>query len=115
MQTLRDGDIGDKRWYMLSTTNVIDAILSTWQLLKFYHLLTHLLNIFKSILFICAEVIIHSIVKNQDIRLFGNLKEIIPYTIICFFIANIALCEFPFVSGFYSNFLCRQLRHLVCV
>jgi len=42
----------------------------------------------------CAGIIIHSIMNNQDIRLFGNLKEFIPYTIICFFISNIACLIF---------------------
>lgn len=71
------------------------------EIIAFYHLLVH--AIFKSILFICAGAIIHSIINNQDIRLFGNLKEIIPFVIICFFIANLALCGFPFMAGFYSK------------
>lgn len=71
------------------------------EIIAFYHLLVH--AIFKSILFICAGAIIHSIINNQDIRLFGNLKEIIPFVIICFFIANLALCGFPFIAGFYSK------------
>lgn len=71
------------------------------EIIAFYHLLVH--AIFKSILFMCAGAIIHSIINNQDIRLFGNLKEVIPFVIICFFIANLALCGFPFIAGFYSK------------
>lgn len=71
------------------------------EIIAFYHLLVH--AIFKSILFMCAGAIIHSIINNQDIRLFGNLKETIPYVMICFFIANLALCGFPFIAGFYSK------------
>lgn len=71
------------------------------ELIAFYHLLVH--AVFKSILFICAGVIIHSIINNQDIRLFGNLKEIIPFVIMCFYIANLSLCGFPFIAGFYSK------------
>lgn len=71
------------------------------EIIAFYHLLVH--AIFKSMLFICAGAIIHSIINNQDIRLFGNLKEVIPFVIICFFIANLALCGFPFIAGFYSK------------
>lgn len=71
------------------------------EIIAFYHLLVH--AVFKSILFICAGAIIHSIMNNQDIRLFGNLKEVIPFVIICFFIANLALCGFPFIAGFYSK------------
>lgn len=77
------------------------------KIIAFYHLLVH--AIFKSILFICAGAIIHSIINNQDIRLIGNLKEIIPYVIICFFIANLALCGFPFIAGFYSKDLVIEL------
>lgn len=73
----------------------------------FYHLLVH--AIFKSILFICAGAIIHSIINNQDIRLFGNLKEVIPFIIISFFIASLALCGFPFIAGFYSKDLIIEL------
>lgn len=92
----------------LRQLGLIIIILSlNFHLISFYHLLTH--AIFKSILFICAGIIIHSIVNNQDIRLFGNLNEIIPFTIIRFFISNIALCGFPFISGFYSKDLIMEL------
>lgn len=81
------------------------------EIIAFYHLLVH--AIFKSILFMCAGAIIHSIINNQDIRLFGNLKEIIPFVIICFFIANLALCGFPFIAGFYSKDLIIELVYRV--
>lgn len=86
----------------LSQLGLIMIILSLGlEIIAFYHLLVH--AIFKSILFMCAGAIIHSIINNQDIRLFGNLKEVIPFVIICFFIANLALCGFPFIAGFYSK------------
>lgn len=72
-----------------------------YEILAFYHLLTH--AIFKSILFMCAGIIIHSLRDNQDIRLFGNLNEIMPFTIIRFLISRLALCGFPFLAGFYSK------------
>lgn len=72
-----------------------------WKIISFYHLLTH--AIFKSILFICAGIIIHSLFNNQDIRLFGNLNLNIPFTMIRFLIARLALCGFPFLAGFYSK------------
>lgn len=81
------------------------------EIIAFYHLLAH--AIFKSILFMCAGAIIHSIINNQDIRLFGNLKEIIPFVIICFFIANLALCGFPFIAGFYSKDLVIELVYRI--
>jgi len=95
----------------LSTLRQLGLIIITLRMglriISFYHLLTH--AIFKSMLFICAGVVIHSIINNQDIRLFGNLKEVIPYTIICFFIANMALCGAPFMAGFYSKDLIIEI------
>lgn len=94
-----------KKIIALSTLSQLGLIIIILRLgleiIAFYHLLVH--AIFKSILFICAGAIIHSIINNQDIRLFGNLKEVIPFVIICFFIANLALCGFPFMAGFYSK------------
>lgn len=94
-----------KKIIALSTLSQLGLIIIILRLglemIAFYHLLVH--AIFKSILFMCAGVIIHSIINNQDIRLFGNLKEVIPFVIICFFIANLALCGFPFMAGFYSK------------
>jgi len=102
-----------KKIIALSTLSQLGLIIIILRLgirmVSFYHLLIH--AIFKSMLFICAGVVIHSIINNQDIRLFGNLKEIIPYTIICFFIANLALCGFPFISGFYSKDLIIEILY----
>lgn len=78
-----------------------------YQIVAFFHLLTH--AIFKSLLFICAGVVIHLIFNNQDIRFFGNLNEVIPFTIMRFFISNLALCGFPFMSGFYSKDLVIEI------
>jgi len=100
-----------KKIIALSTLRQLGLIIITLRvglsIISFYHLLIH--AIFKSILFICAGVIIHSIINTQDIRLFGNLKEVIPYTMMCFFIANMALCGFPFISGFYSKDLIIEM------
>jgi len=100
-----------KKIIALSTLRQLGLIIITLRIglriISFYHLLTH--AIFKSILFICAGIVIHSIANNQDIRLFGNLKEFIPFTIICFFISNFALCGFPFISGFYSKDLIIEI------
>jgi len=63
-----------KKIIALSTLSQLGLIIVTLRMgmpiISFYHLLIH--AIFKSILFICAGVIIHSIMNNQDIRLFGN-------------------------------------------
>lgn len=82
------------------------------KIVAFYHLLTH--AIFKSILFICAGIIIHSMINNQDIRLLGNLNKVIPFTIIRFLISRLALRGFPFIAGFYSkDFIIEEMYMLM--
>lgn len=100
-----------KKIIALSTLRQLGLIIIILRLglniIAFYHLLTH--AIFKSLLFICAGIVIHSIINNQDIRLLGNLNEIIPFIIIRFYISNLALCGIPFISGFYSKDLIMEL------
>jgi len=79
--------------------------------LAFFHLLTHAL--FKALLFICAGVIIHSIKNFQDIRYIGALINQLPATIVCFNIANLALCGIPFLAGFYSKDIILEIRSFV--
>lgn len=75
--------------------------------LAFFHLLTHAL--FKALLFICAGAIIHNIKNSQDIRDMGYFSIYIPFTISCLNIANLALCGFPFLAGFYSKDLILEI------
>lgn len=72
-----------------------------FRIVSMFHLLTH--AIFKSLLFICAGIMIHLINNNQDIRIYGSLNEFIPFTIIRFYVANLSLCGMPFIAGFYSK------------
>ncbi|XP_071581097.1 NADH-ubiquinone oxidoreductase chain 5-like, partial [Temnothorax nylanderi] len=82
------------------------------KIVAFYHLLTH--AIFKSMLFMCAGIIIHSIINNQDICLLGNLNKVIPFTIMRFIISSLALCGFPFIVGFYSkDFIIEKVYILI--
>jgi len=74
----------------------------------FFHLITH--AIFKSLLFLCAGVFIHSLGGTQDIRLIGGgLFFSNPFTSILFSVSSMALCGFPFLSGFYSKDLIIEL------
>lgn len=94
-----------KKIIALSTLRQLGLIIIILRLglkiIAFYHLLTH--AVFKSILFICAGVVIHLIKNNQDIRSLGRLNEVIPFTIIGFYISRLSLCGFPFIAGFYSK------------
>nr|YP_010478340.1 NADH dehydrogenase subunit 5 [Nesophrosyne sp. 58 GMB-2012]UVI59784.1 NADH dehydrogenase subunit 5 [Nesophrosyne sp. 58 GMB-2012] len=69
--------------------------------LSLFHLLSHAM--FKSLLFLCSGVIIHLMGGSQDIRVMGTICMSIPLTCSCFNIANMSLCGFPFLSGFYSK------------
>jgi len=75
--------------------------------LAFFHLLTHAL--FKALLFICAGAIIHNIKNSQDIRDIGSLTLHMPLIISCLNVANLALCGFPFLAGFYSKDLILEI------
>nr|UEK75912.1 NADH dehydrogenase subunit 5 [Meranoplus bicolor] len=86
----------------LSQLGLMMMILSIGQeLIAFYHLLTH--AIFKSLMFMCAGVIIHLMSNSQDIRTMGGLNNFIPFTMISFYMSSLALCGFPFLAGFYSK------------
>lgn len=69
--------------------------------IAFFHLITH--AIFKSILFLCAGFLIHQITGVQDIRLLSRISYFCPSILIRIIAANLALCGFPFFSGFYSK------------
>jgi NADH-ubiquinone oxidoreductase chain 5 len=75
--------------------------------LAFFHLITHAL--FKAILFLCAGILIHGILGSQDIRELGALVKINPIIGTCLNLANLSLCGFPFISGFYSKDLIVEL------
>nr|YP_010478236.1 NADH dehydrogenase subunit 5 [Nesophrosyne sp. 281 GMB-2012]UVI59680.1 NADH dehydrogenase subunit 5 [Nesophrosyne sp. 281 GMB-2012] len=69
--------------------------------LSMFHLLSHAM--FKSLLFLCSGIIIHLMGGSQDIRMMGSICVNLPLTCSCFNVANMALCGFPFLSGFYSK------------
>lgn len=94
-----------KKIIALSTLRQLGLIIVTLSinfiLLSFFHLLTHAL--FKSLLFLCAGILLHNIKNNQDIQYIGKIIFHIPFTVFCFNSANLALCGFLFLSGFYSK------------
>nr|YP_010956271.1 NADH dehydrogenase subunit 5 [Kroppcarcinus siderastreicola]WMY25235.1 NADH dehydrogenase subunit 5 [Kroppcarcinus siderastreicola] len=94
-----------KKIIALSTLSQLGVMLSILALgypdLSFFHLLSHAL--FKALLFMCAGVIIHSVSGYQDIRYMGCLVMFMPLSVSFMMIANLALCGFPFMAGFYSK------------
>ena len=72
-----------------------------------FHLINH--AFFKALLFLGAGSIIHSMQGEQDLRKFGSLINLIPYTYSLMLVGFLALAGFPFLSGFYSKDLILEL------
>jgi NADH-ubiquinone oxidoreductase chain 5 len=75
--------------------------------LSLFHLVNH--AFFKALLFLSAGSVIHSLSGEQDMRKFGGLTKLIPYTYSMMFLGFLALCGFPFLSGFYSKDLILEI------
>lgn len=73
-----------------------------------YHLMTH--AFFKACLFLGAGAVIHAVHTN-DIREMGALRKVMPITFWTFLISTLALCGFPYLSGFYSKDGILHLTH----
>jgi NADH-quinone oxidoreductase subunit L len=65
-----------------------------------FHLFTH--AFFKSLLFLCAGMVIHAFHSNE-IKDMGGLRRIMPVTHIGFLIACLAIAGIPPFSGFFSK------------
>jgi len=77
-----------------------------------YHVgLFHLINhaFFKALLFLSAGAIIHSLSNEQDIRKFGALITLLPFTATMFLVGTLALIGLPFLTGFYSKDLILEV------
>nr|QGW36324.1 NADH dehydrogenase subunit 5 [Dolichoderus sibiricus] len=103
-----------KKIIALSTLSQLGLMMMNLSLklgmLSFFHLLTH--AIFKSMLFMCAGIMIHLMNNNQDIRVYGSLNEFIPFTMMSFYIANLSLSGFPFLAGFYSKDFIMEMVYM---
>jgi NADH-ubiquinone oxidoreductase chain 5 len=100
-----------KKIIALSTLSQLGVIIITISLglveLSYFHLIRHAL--FKSLLFLCAGVYIHSYGDIQDIRDIAGVGTIKPLTRLFFIGCSLSLCGFPFLSGFYSKDLILEL------
>jgi NADH-ubiquinone oxidoreductase chain 5 len=104
-------EIDLKKVIALSTLSQLGVIMIALSLgfleLAYFHLLMHAL--FKSLLFLCAGVYIHGFGDKQDIRALGGATEGAPLTSFFFLGCSLALCGFPFISGFYSRDLILEI------
>lgn len=100
-----------KKIIALSTLRQLGFIITTigigYSNLAFFHLITHAR--FKALLFICAGIFIHYFYDNQDIRFFGLINRNFSFSLSIFNVANLSLCGFPFLSGFFSKDLILEL------
>jgi len=100
-----------KKIIALSTLSQLGVIIITLSLglveLSYFHLIVHAL--FKSLLFLCAGVVIHNYGDTQDIRSLGGVGKTLPVTRFIFVSCSLSLCGFPFLSGFYSKDLILEL------
>ena len=72
-----------------------------------FHLINH--AFFKAILFLGAGSIIHAFCGEQDLRKFGQLPNILPFTYSAVLVGTIALAGLPFLSGFFSKDLILEI------
>nr|YP_010963434.1 NADH dehydrogenase subunit 5 [Lefroyothrips lefroyi]WNL54549.1 NADH dehydrogenase subunit 5 [Lefroyothrips lefroyi] len=100
-----------KKIIALSTLSQLGFMMFTISLgffdLAFFHLISH--ASFKALLFMCAGLFIHQFSDNQDIRNFGLLDKNYFFSICMFNVANLSLCGFPFLSGFFSKDLILEM------
>ena len=78
-------------------------------LFSFSGVLFHVINhgVFKSLLFLSAGAV-GSQAKTSDITDLGGLARTMPWTMTCFFIASVAICALPPLSGFASKWMLYQ-------
>jgi len=69
--------------------------------LAIFHLVIH--AFFKSLLFLGAGSVIHSLNHEQNIKKMGKLWKKLPLTYIVMIIGSLALSGIPFFSGYYSK------------
>jgi len=107
-------EIDLKKIIALSTLSQLGVIIIILSLgiyeLSYFHLITHAL--FKSLLFLCAGVYIHSMGDVQDIRIIGGVGKILSLTSVFFVGCSLSLCGFPFLAGFYSKDLIIEISFI---
>jgi len=75
--------------------------------ISMFHLINH--AFFKALLFLGAGSVIHAMSGEQDMRKFGGIIKLIPYTYSMLLLGFLALSGFPFLSGFYSKDLILEV------
>lgn len=66
-----------------------------------FHLMTH--AFFKALLFLAAGSVMHAMGGIIDLREFGGLRRVLPWTYRTFVVGALALAGFPLLAGFWSK------------
>ncbi len=66
-----------------------------------FHLFTH--AFFKALLFLGAGSVMHAMGGVIDVRRFGGLRRLLPWTYATFLVGCLALAGFPLLAGFFSK------------
>lgn len=74
-----------------------------------FHLINH--AFFKALLFLSAGALIHAMLGEQDLRKYGNLLYVLPFTYSMILVGSLSLAGFPFLSGFYSKDFILELMY----
>lgn len=95
-----------KKIIAISTLSQLGLIIFffSWGLfdIVFFHLIIHAL--FKSMIFMCAGIIIHFSQDVQDLRLLGGLGfKDLPFTVRRLLVSSFALSGVPYLAGFFSK------------
>jgi NADH-ubiquinone oxidoreductase chain 5 len=78
--------------------------------LSLFHLTNH--AFFKALLFLSAGSIIHALSDEQDIRKYGGLLKILPFSYVMILIGSLSLMGVPFLTGFYSKDLIIEVSFI---
>ena len=69
--------------------------------LAIFHLLTH--GFFKANMFLGAGSVMHGMNDDVNMRHFGALRKVMPYTFWTFAMGYLAIIGFPYLSGYFSK------------
>lgn len=78
--------------------------------LSLFHLTNH--AFFKALLFLSAGSIIHALSDEQDIRKYGGLLKVLPFSYLMILIGSLSLMGIPFLTGFYSKDLIIEVSFI---
>jgi len=102
-----------KRIIAFSTISQMGYIFLAIGLSQFNVAVFHVVNhaFFKSMLFLAAGAIIHSMKDNQDIRKLGGLLYFLPFTYCIILVGSLSLAALPWLTGFFSKDLIIELSY----